>query len=297
MNTLQIKIHELFKNKFESASNQKMLCQKGLLSLKNKFIFEDLSQNLYEAMSEKVISQFKDAYGDKIFEKMHSLRSSSAMAYNIFGNENVIFKGFSALSKGEYKVTYEKALETFKGAKSKNHIDLLLENENENVFFEMKFFEPFYHKVSFNREISSICEFSDNYIYTDSAFPFMESIRRIKGAGLVRYDAYQMLMHALGIYNYVRQNEDALKGKKIKLINCIWTIENPFEEEKLKREFDNILFEENTDFAKFKECMFSVTNLFEKKGIDFDISLIEVKDLILDLEMPEAKRAWLKRYL
>ncbi|MCR5217064.1 hypothetical protein, partial [Treponema sp.] len=106
-----------------------------------------------------------------------------------------------------------------------------------------------------------------------------------------------MFTHALGIYNYVLKNELELKGKKIQLINCIWTLDNPFEEEKYRREFDNILFEETTEFAKFKDCMFNVTNLFEKKGIDFSISLIELKDLLSDMELPAEKQAWLKRYL
>jgi len=78
-----------------------------------------------------------------------------------------------------------------------------------------------------------------------------------------------------------------------------YTYNNPFgdEEEKLRREFDNVFFEEKTEFAKFKECMFNVVNLFEKKGMDFTISLVELKDLLPAMEFSEEKRSWLNRYL
>ena len=43
--------------------------------------------------------------------------------------------------------------------------------------------------------------------------------------------------------------------------------------------------------------MFNVVNLFEKKGIDFTISLVELKDLLPAMEFSEEKRSWLNRYL
>ncbi|MCR5217200.1 hypothetical protein, partial [Treponema sp.] len=237
MNKLQVQIHELFKSKYEAATGNKMITPKRRLPSRNRYVFEDLSKNLYEEMSDNVKAQFMNGGGEDIFEKMHSLRSSSAMTYNVFGNDKVSFKGTCGISEGSYEVNYENPLETYSGAKTKNHIDVLLKNDRELNFIEMKFFEPFYHKISFKREIPSAFEDRSKYIYTDSAFPFMESIRRIKRAGLVRYDACQMFTHALGIYNYVLKNELELKGKKIQLINCIWTLDNPFEEEKYRREF------------------------------------------------------------
>lgn len=299
MNKLQIQIHELLKKKYEAASGCKMVTPKGLLASRNRFVFENVSDNLYEPMSEKVSQQYRDAGGEEALEKMHSLRSSAAMTYNIFGNDTVRFAENPFVSAGEYNVCYEAVLETVPGAKVQDRIDAVISNEKEIDFFEMKLFEPLYHKTSFVHELSSSLEDAQHYAYTDSAFPFMESIRRMRGSGIVRYDACQMFNHALGIYNYIRKNELAVKGKKIKLINCIWTMENPFgdEEEKLRREFDNVFFEEKTEFAKFKECMFNVVNLFEKKGIDFTISLVELRDLLQAMEVSEEKRSWLNRYL
>ena len=102
-----------------------------------------------------------------------------------------------------------------------------------------------------------------------------------------RYDAIQMTIHILGIYNFIKSNKNG-NIKNISLINCVWgydEIEQYLEEKKEAKEF---IEKANRKFRP----------IFSKIGIQFNIeyySFHELKDLI-DFSKDSEKLEYLKRY-
>lgn len=294
MNKLQMQIHELLKSKYEKASGKNMICQKSFSPVRSKFYFENLDDNFYEPMADDIKAAYDNGAGNERTDKMHALRSSSAMTYNLLGNGPVIVKENSIIGSGTYRLQYEKQLETLKNSKAPATLDAFLEKDDELCFCEMKLFEPLYHKTNFLKELSSNYDDMDRYIFTDSAYSFTESLDKLKISDIKRYDACQMYKHALGIYNYVRQNE--LKGKKVTLLNCVWIMDADLKDEKSALQYKQIEDEEYSGFVKFKDCMFNVINAFSKLGIDFSIKFVTVKEFVELLDIPEEKKNWLNRY-
>lgn len=294
MNKLQMQIHELLKSKYEKASGKNMICQKSFSPVRSKFYFENLDDNFYEPMADDIKAAYDNGAGNERTDKMHALRSSSAMTYNLLGNGPVIVKENSIIGSGTYRLQYEKQLETLKNSKAPATLDAFLEKDDELCFCEMKLFEPLYHKTNFLKELSSNYDDMDRYFFTDSAYSFTESLDKLKISDIKRYDACQMYKHALGIYNYVRQNE--LKGKKVTLLNCVWTMDADLKDEKSALQYKQIEDEEYSGFVKFKDCMFNVINAFSKLGIDFSIKFVTVKEFVELLDIPEEKKNWLNRY-
>ena len=294
MNKLQSQIHEYLKKNYKLATGKEMVCQKSLSPTRSKYYFENLEDNFYEKMSDRTKSFFESGSGEELKDKMYALRSSSAMTFNLFGNESITIKPNNILGAGEYSIEYEKQLDTLQRSNFPANLDALLEKDDELCFCEMKLFEPLYHKTSFQKELSSSYENMDRYFYLDSAYSFKETIEKLKASGIKRYDACQMFKHTLGIYNYARKNE--LKGKKITLLNCIWTLNESLGDKKLDQQYKQIEQEERNEFNKFIECMFNTINAFEKIGIEFSIKMISEKDLETILDLSEEKRNWLSRY-
>lgn len=294
MNKLQLQIHEFLKSKYEKAAGKTMVCQKNILLAKNKYYFENLNDNFFEPMSDETKAFFESAKGTGL-DKMRALRSSAAMIYNIFGNGPVSIKENEIIGAGEYKLEYEKYLETLKDAEDFTVPGAFLEKDGELCFFDVKLFEPFYHKTNILKGLSADYGDMDSYIYTDSAYSFNESIDKLNLSDIKRYDVCQMFKHTLGIYNYARKNE--LKGKKITLVNCIWTMNEDLKDEKLNFQCKQIEEEEKSEFKKFEECMFNAKNAFSKLKVDFSVKLISIKELIDILNLSDERRNWLSRYL
>ena len=294
MNKLQCRIHEYLKEKYQKAAGKEMVCQKSLSPTRSKYYFEKLEDNLYERMTDRTKSFFESGSGEELRDKMFALRSSSAMTFNLFGNDLITLKPNDVLGVGDYGIEYEKQLDTLQKSKAPANLDAFLKKDDELCFCEMKLFEPLYHKTSFQKELPSSYEDMERYIYLDSAYSFKESIEKLKASGIKRYDACQMFKHTLGIYNYARKNE--LKEKKITLLNCIWTLNESLGDKKLDQQYKQIEQEEWNEFNKFIECMFNPINAFSKIGIDFSIKLITEKDLESILDLSEEKRKWLERY-
>lgn len=294
MSKLQSQIHEYLKSKYQKATGKDMVCQKSLSPTRSKYYFENLEDNLYEKMNERTKAFFESGRGEELKDKMFALRSSSAMTFNLLGNDYITIKPNDFIGTGLYKVEYEKQLDTLQKSKAPANLDAVLEKDDELCFCEMKLFEPLYHKTSFQKELSSSYENMERYYYLDSAYSFNDSIEKLKASGIKRYDACQMFRHALGIYNYARKNE--LKGKKITLLNCVWFLNDSLGDEKLDQQYKQIELEERNEFNKFVECMFNSINAFSKIGIDFSIKLITEKDFEAILDLPDEKIKWLKRY-
>lgn len=123
----------------------------------HEFYFDDYDDNLYTKMSKAVYTAYKDGNGGELDgnpPKMASIASSSAMTFNIIGNDPVdIHNDYSISSsvnastvnipKGKYKIEYEKKLFPINKGNSPSHLDAFLwcEENKTGIFCEMKNFE------------------------------------------------------------------------------------------------------------------------------------------------------------
>ena len=119
---------------------------------KHMFYFDDYDDNLYTKMSKAVYTAYKDGNGGELDgnpPKMASIASSSAMTFNIIGNDPVdIHNDYSISSsvnastvnipKGKYKIEYEKKLFPINKGNSPSHLDAFLwcEENKTGIFCE-----------------------------------------------------------------------------------------------------------------------------------------------------------------
>lgn len=99
--------------------------------------------------------------------KMKSIRSSSAMTYNLLGNKRIdLIKGTERLSEGIYDIEYEKQLYTIRKNSQPANLDAYLykKNTQEAIFCEMKMMEWILNKPGFLKEA-----YSDAGVYYSNA--------------------------------------------------------------------------------------------------------------------------------
>jgi len=102
-----------------------------------------------------------------------------------------------------------------------------------------------------------------------------------------KYDAIQMTIHILGIYNFIKSEKNN-NIKKISLINCIWDCKGIPQYETEAKEANNFIPKANTYFKP----------LFKNMGIDFNIehyTFHELKNMI-DFSRDKKRLEYLKRY-
>ena len=134
MNKLQTQVHEYLKSKYQKATGKDMLCQKTLSPTRSKYYFENLEDNLYEKMSDRTRGFFEAGSVEELKDKMFALRSSSAMTFNLLGNDSITVKPNNFLGAGEYKIEYEKRLDTLQKNKTPANLDAFLEKTDELYF-------------------------------------------------------------------------------------------------------------------------------------------------------------------
>lgn len=219
--------------------------------------FADYQNNLFGKMSEAHRAQYKLGNGDELSDKkspakMKSIFSSSAMTYNMLGNDEIRAKDDNGIfAPGAYKIEYEKKLFTVRSRKNfPAHLDAFLLNGANAVFCEMKMIEwlrdnPGFLKHAYFEDAKS---FSDVAGDSDALAAFtklrdllcaeMSEFKVKRGNDphrFRRYDAWQMYKHILGIYNMssaVTKNEIAAcqtddikmlpKLKKAVLVNVVF---------------------------------------------------------------------------
>lgn len=217
---------------------------------KHMFYFDDYDDNLYTKMSKAVYTAYKDGNGGELDgnpPKMASIASSSAMTFNIIGNDPVdIHNDYSISSsvnastvnipKGKYKIEYEKKLFPINKGNSPSHLDAFLwcEENKTGIFCEMKNFEWLSppssalskgycdEKYYFKNKNSN----SNNSNLLDAFHVFGPLIDIFKNNNVqplsnslkskyAVYDAWQMIKHTLAIYNQTSFSvKDHLKKSK-----------------------------------------------------------------------------------
>ena len=296
------------KTQWQNANPDKvMYYDKAMNSDKRIYYFAKLEDNLIKNMSPSTEANFLSGSGNELKGKMKAIYSSSAMTYNLLGNDSLYMKNNNySITKGKFDIIYERKVSPLKLGNPAN-LDACLINDDEIIFFEMKMTEWLFNKPS---QISASYFKADNYFDKGSFMAFRDmakALRVEREDGLAKYqckfkhyDAFQMFKHILGIYNEACFQKKISNTPKIKLINCIWTINDVsfFDGQMdLYHQYKDIEDFEQSEFEQFKDSASKVINLFREQDIKFDILLISVKDLISILVKDEFELISLRRYL
>ena len=172
-----------------------------------------------------------------IDERANSIRSSAAMIFNTIGPDSIILDG-----KKYTNIVYEREFPALDNKDNSDHehsahldVSMLSEDCAELLLIESKMLEwidigknnP---KSCSKAYLSSYCyreESKDMYPHFKESFLNLihsDSMYKTKNSyppSYKRYDAIQMNIHVLGIYNFCAKKKEKLP-KKIRLLNIVW---------------------------------------------------------------------------
>lgn len=277
----------------------------GESRIRELYYLKHLDDNLIEPMSEVHIAEYSDGSGNELDGKMNSIRSSSAMTFNLLGNGPV--QVASGEIAGTYDVIYEFKLPTLSNNSHPANLDAYLQSEDVDIYCEMKMLE---WVGTANHSLRDAYLHTQNYtIPPEDATHFVELFEElingnelVKNGGIEwiargRYDGLQMSKHLLSIYNRVIGEVD-YKPRRIVLLNCVWEMINPGKLGKYEQRYLTILDEEHEGFQQFKYiAMKNIAPLFQAKGIELDIQYISVVDFIHMLKLDDEHKFALQRYI
>lgn len=302
--TLETKILDLLKNQYiivKGEFKQKIIAG----SPKHEYYLEEWEDNLIFDMDDLHQKQFDSGSGSELKKKMNALRSSSAMTFNLLGNESLMIKDNPYFGEGRYAIQYEKKLRTLKGRGNPANLDAELysaENE-EYIFCEMKMLEYLGASTTLNR---SYLDPKNYKLSTEDASVFINAfeslcVKPFPDKGDIQplfksYDAFQMLKHTLSIYNAVN-NLELHTAKKITLLNVVWEIKDSSNLcSDLGPKYNDIITNERNEFHDFKKVCKPIVQLFKNKGISFSVQYLAHHELIDLLELTNEHIDGLKRY-
>lgn len=271
-----------------------------------QFYLKELNDNLIEPMSEKVLHAYSKGSGNELSNKMLALRSSSAMTYNLLGNGFVNFRGDDSIGAGRYEVSFEKQLHTLRKSKGglPANLDAFLycKENQEAIACEMKMTEWIFNRPCTLRNAYMM---PDNYDNLMAATAFIEAAKNIIDPQVTavtqyvsafrRYDAFQMIKHALACYNACQEQISSIK--KLTLINCVWEFPD-INVLKLnnRMHYKMQLLQEHQEFDVFYVAIQPIILLFWEAGIVFDIRYYSLSDFMKTMSLSDNTKQYLKRY-
>ena len=315
---------------------------------KRRFYYKNYVDNLYCPLGGVALKAYDEGSGaetrptEKIIKgkliqspaKMASIVSSSAMTFNLLGNNPINVISDKIVPGGIYEVQYEKQMYTVKKGSNPANLDAFLSNKHKKVavFCEMKFLEwlgsPGALKDSyldenyfFKPDNSAVGHPIDAYsVFYDVIMNLTARIvpdKKKPGHNLhqsifTHYDAWQMLKHLLAIYNYTSfVTKDVINSfgdapsmagcyDKITLLNVV----NEFPAECIedltaRDEYAKILEQEQEEAQIFIDIInrSEIPHLFDNNcNAGIEIKYVSAKQFADEIEMPKDKRDYLKWY-
>lgn len=297
---------------------------------KHQFYYKCYEDNLVRGMVKQHIDEYGRGNGGELLPngdkpaKMASIASSSAMTFNILGNESVNIIRGDKFSHGVYDVQYEKQMYTLNQGSNPANLDAFLVNRQtrEAIFCEMKMLEwlnpPGALKPAY---------FDDSLYFNKASFPvfskIIEDLRKpdtYNSEGSIiskfsRYDAWQMLKHTMAIYNYTcvdAQNEVNKKSAtlksmcgqfdKVTLANVVFEMDiDKIKDEKVRTDYIKALKQEHNECSQFINTMLDpkrgLIDLFKRDcNIDFNIIYLPVSEFVSMMDKTTTELAALGRY-
>ena len=329
------------REKVTEAMAQHSPIQQDKADIKKKFYYAKYEDNLFCPLGEQALKAYdngsgaetrpteKMVKGQKVINpaKMASIASSSAMTFNLLGNEPATILTDDILPRGTYDVQYEKQMYTVKKGSNPANLDAFLSNERDKtaIFCEMKMLEwlgnPSCLKEAYlNKNYYFAPDYSVVGHPVDAYQTFRAVIEQLidhnEKAGyrsiFKRYDVWQMLKHLLSIYNYTSfstQNAvntfsaiPSMAGKynRIILANVVNEFPAEFIEDTSVREvYLTAMQEEREEARHFIDVIMNseIPHLFDNNcNSGIEVKYIAAKEFANTLDMFETKKEYLKRY-
>ena len=282
---------------------------------KHPYYLEELKDNLEHSIGDAAQHAYGSGSGNELRVKMRALHSSSALTFNLFGNDAVkLYPNEHNLTPGEYQVEYEKKLPALYG---KANLDACLSSENELLLFEMKMKEWLFDRKSSVsiRYQSEEKRFPDRAFYdawhtaakdvaVDNAKKTVTESGKKADSPLyipkMQYvDVYQLMKHILGIYKGMFCSCVLPEKKKVTLVLGVWTIEDAdffgtdAKAVKIYDAYQTCEKEMRQEFAAFHTAIAPIIQEFAAQHIQFDVRLLTVREIISALHAENR----LQRYL
>ena len=300
---------------------------------KYSFYYQDYADNLYCPMGEDAERAYAMGKGAEtkpqtitrngmnytIPAKMSSIASSSAMTFNLLGNDSVDIMKDGVLPSGTYDVEYEKRMHTIAYGDRPAHLDAFLSGEGNKtgIFCEMKNLEWLGEPSNITRTY-----FKDTYYFKaderavnyprDGFAHFAALAEALEKASFIRYDGWQMFKHLLAIYNYTSlvtkdsvnrfDSNGSMAGKYDNIILANIVNEFPvdlIEDKKWKVEYEKALYEEREEAKRFRDIVkkCNIPTVFDNNcNAGIRIEYISVMDFADSINMSTEKRKYLERY-
>ncbi len=300
----QTTLHEALKRKLLEVEGP-LEFGNGESRTRKLYYLKRLEDNLSVPMSGKVRAMYEGGSGSELDWKMCSIRSSSAMTFNLLGNGPV--KVASGKHEGIYKLVYEYQLPTLRNNPHPANLDAYLKGEGEDVYCEMKMFEWLgtpHHVLR-----PDYLDTSHYLVPREDAECFVSLFRKLACVGIMgngrkserlsdgRYDSLQMAKHLLAIYGKVA-NDPTYRPKKLTLLNCVWEFINPEVLGRYEAKYRQMEAEEHEGFERFTVLAEEhVAPLFEAKGIPLSVEYVKATDLMQTIEYEKPHREKLERYV
>ena len=315
---------------------------------KRRFYYKNYEDNLYCPLGDVALEAYDKGSGAEtrptermvkgrlvqIPAKMASIVSSSAMTFNLLGNEPIAITSGNLIPHGIYDVRYEKQMYTVMRGSNPANLDAFLSNKlgKTAVFCEMKFLEwlnspgtlkDAYLDESYFFKPDNLAVGSPVDAYSAFHDVIMKLTSRIvpdkKKPGhdlhhsiFTHYDAWQMLKHLLAIYNYtsfVTKASVDLFGAfpsmagdydNIMLLNVVneFPVER-IEDTKVRDEYVQAMRQEREEAQIFRDIIkeSEIPHLFDNNcNVGLEIQYVSAKQFANVIEMPEDKCEYLKRY-
>ena len=273
------------------------------------YYLKRIEDNLVMPMDDKHVAEYGAGTGDELEGKMKSLRSSSAMTFNLLGNGPVRLNGANGLPAETYTVEYEHQLPTIKGNQNPANLDVKLESVGSEtvVYCEMKLAEWVFHGAS---GLRSPYLDADNYLIPEpqaAAFiEIMESLCADEAGSSDRikpklgcYDAFQMMKHLLAIYSEFHRKAAAKEKlpERAMLLNCVWEMAHPEKLGRYEAKYRGREAEEHAQYEQFAKAVAPVVKLFAELGCEFTVRYITFAEMRDALELRSEHRKALERYI
>lgn len=300
----QTTLHEALKRKLLEVEGP-LEFGNGESRTRKLYYLKRLEDNLAVPMSGKVRAMYEGGSGSELDWKMCSIRSSSAMTFNLLGNGPV--KVASGKHAGAYELAYEYQLPTLRNNPHLANLDAYLQGEAEDIYCEMKMFEWLgtpHHVLR-----PDYLETTHYLVPHEDAECFIALFRKLASVGVVgkgrkserlsdgRYDSLQMAKHLLAIYGKVA-NDPKHRPKKLTLLNCVWEFTNPEVLGRYEAKYRQMEAEEHEGFERFVELAEEhVAPLFEAKGVPLSIEYVKATELMEAVEYEKPHREKLERYI
>lgn len=268
--------------------------------------YSSYSENLYEPMEVRHINEYGSGSGgelnpsEKRPAKMASICSSSAMTFNLLGNDTIVMKENDiGHTPGLYRIEYEKKLNTICNGRGQRPANLdaflMSEKKDELIFCEMKMLEWFRKNT---RSLKEAYKEKKNYFLGKETDRFLKVIKAIEDLDKSQkcfeyYDVWQMFKHTLAIHNYMAE-----KGwenyRKITLVNVVFEpVPDVFEKES-RVAYEKQLASEHDGFRKF--CLALEEGGLLRGETCFDVQYVSVKEFMGCFKITDDKRDYLRRY-